>query len=261
MRITIQELRSQKMALLVWSLSIGLLIAACVMMYPDMKSQMEGVNKMFSSMGNFTAAFGMDELNFGSMMGFYAIEGGNVLGIGGALFAALTATSSLMKEERDKTSEFLFTHPVSRVRVITEKLVSVVLIILVLNAIVLALSYGSVLAIGEEVEMKELLLLHLAYLLMQLEIAGICFGISAFIKNGGLGIGIGIAGFMYILNIVSNISDDAKPLKYITAFSYTEASDIIKTGKLDTGYLIPGMILMVVGIAVGYIRYSRKDLS
>ena len=30
MRITIQELRSQKMALLVWSLSIGLLIAACV---------------------------------------------------------------------------------------------------------------------------------------------------------------------------------------------------------------------------------------
>ena len=185
MRITIQELRSQKMALLVWSLSIGLLIAACVMMYPDMKSQMEGVNKMFSSMGNFTAAFGMDELNFGSMMGFYAIEGGNVLGIGGALFAALTATSSLMKEERDKTSEFLFTHPVSRVRVITEKLVSVVLIILVLNAIVFALSYGSVLAIGEEVEMKEFLLLHLAYLLMQLEIAGICFGISDFIKNGG----------------------------------------------------------------------------
>ena len=88
MTIFKQEIKSQKVAIAIWSLSIGLLIAICVLMYPDMESQMGDVNEMFSSMGNFTAAFGMDELNFGSMMGFYAIEGGNVLGIGGALFAA-----------------------------------------------------------------------------------------------------------------------------------------------------------------------------
>ena len=37
--------------------------AMCVLMYPDMKSQMSDVSEMFSSMGNFTQAFGMDQLN------------------------------------------------------------------------------------------------------------------------------------------------------------------------------------------------------
>ena len=119
MTIFKQEVKSQKLSISIWSLSIGLLIAMCVLMYPDMKSQMDSVNDMFSSMGSFTQAFGMDQLNFGTLLGFYAVEGGNILGIGGAFFAAITAIVALMKEEKERTAEFLMTHPVSRVRVIT----------------------------------------------------------------------------------------------------------------------------------------------
>ena len=108
---------------------------------------------------------------------------------------------------------------------------------------------------------EELLLFHGAYLFMQFEIAGICFGISAFIRKAGMGIGIGIAGLMYLLNIVANISEDAKFLKYITPFGYTEGSDIINTKDINTDYLIPGMIIMVVCIVIGYIKYTKKDIS
>ncbi|MBO4928382.1 MAG: ABC transporter permease subunit [Clostridiales bacterium] len=255
-----QEIKSQLKAILIWSLSIGILIAACVLMYPDMESQMDGVNKMFSSMGSFTQAFGMDRLNFGTLIGFYAVEAGNIIGIGGAFFAAIIAVSALMKEEQDHTAEFLFPHPISRVQVITEKLLSVYFIILILNAIVLICSITSILLIHEEIFWKELLLIHLAYLLMQFEIAGICFGVSAFVTRGGMGIGIGIAGLMYILNIVANISDQAKFLKYITAFGYTESADIISSGCLELKYLLPGMVLMIAGIATAYAKYTRKDL-
>jgi ABC-2 type transport system permease protein len=261
MTIFKQEIKSQKLTIIIWSLSIGLLVAACVLMYPDMESQMEGVNDMFSSMGNFTAAFGMDQLNFGTLIGFYAVEGGNMLGIGGAFFAAIIGITALMKEERERTAEFLMTHPVSRIRVITEKLISTYIIIIMLNAIVLICSVASILMIKEEVFWKELLLFHAAYLLMQFEIAGICFGISAFIKRAGIGIGIGIAGLMYLLNIVANISEDAKPLKYITPFGYTEGSDIINSLEINTDYLIPGMIIMVVCIVIGYVKYTKKDIS
>lgn len=261
MTIFKQEVKSQKLSISIWSLSIGLLIAMCVLMYPDMKSQMESVNDMFSSMGSFTQAFGMDQLNFGTLLGFYAVEGGNILGIGGAFFAAITAITVLMKEEKDRTAEFLMTHPVSRTRVITEKLISVFAIILVLNVIVFICSAGSVIFIDEEVEWKTLILLHLAYLFMQFEIAGICFGISAFLRKSGLGIGIGIACLMYFLNIVANISEDAKVLKYITPFGYTEGSDIINDAALKTEYLIPGMIFLVIGIIIAYIQYSKKDLQ
>lgn len=260
MTIFKQELRMQKKMLLIWSLSIGLLIATCVLMFPEMKSQMGDVNEMFSSMGNFTEAFGMDRLDFGTIIGFYSVEGGNIIGIGGAFFAAIVGVSALMKEERDHTAEYLFAHPVSRTKVITSKLLSVFAIILILNAIVLGLSVISIAAIGEKVFWHELLLFHLAYLLMQLEIAGICFGISAFLTRGGLGIGIGMACLMYFLNIVANISSSAIPLKYISAFSYTETADIIESGHLELKYLLPGMAFMIAGIVIAYIRYMKKDL-
>ncbi|MCR5624496.1 MAG: ABC transporter permease [Lachnospiraceae bacterium] len=261
MNILKHEIKQQKIPLLIWSLSIGALVAMCVLMYPDMKSQMNGVNDMFSSMGNFTEAFGMDELNFGTLIGYYGVEGGNMLGIGGAFFAAIIAISALMKEEKERTAEFLLTHPVSRKRVITEKLIATFCIIVIMNVIVLLCSIGSILAIKEDVFWKELILFHLAYLLMQFEIAGICFGISAFLRKAGVGIGIGVAGLMYLLNIVANISEDAKPLKYITPFGYTESSDIINNVEINVDYLIPGMIIMVAGIVVAYVKYIRKDIS
>ena len=260
MTIVIQEIKSQKLPILIWSLSIGLLIAMCVLMYPEMEKEMEGVNELFSSMGNFTSAFGMDQLNFGTLLGFYAVEGGNILAIGGAFFAAITAISALLKEEKERTAEFLLTHPVKRGRVVTEKLISVYAIIFLLNIVVLLLSAGSILVIGREVEWGTLLLFHLAYLLMQFEVAGICFGISAFLSKSGLGIGIGIASVFYFLNIVANISKEAKFLKYLTPFGYTEGADIINDRTLKIEYLIPGMILMVLGIAVAYLWYCRKDI-
>ena len=261
MTIVKQEWRSQKMPLLIWSLSIGLLIAACVLMYPEMQSQMTEVNDIFSSMGNFTAAFGMDRLNFGTLKGFYAIEGGNILGIGGAFYAAILGVSALMKEERDHTAEFLLTHPVSRTRVVSEKLISVVSTILALNAIVILLSILSILMIGETVFWKELLLYHGLTLLMQLEIAGICFGVSAYFRRNGLGIGIGIAGLMYVLNIISNITPDAKFLKYLSAFSYTDGADIMNDCAVRVSYLLPGMFLMGIGIFLAYGKYTRKDIA
>ncbi|HBZ03614.1 MAG TPA: ABC transporter permease [Lachnospiraceae bacterium] len=261
MTIFKQELKSQKLTITIWSLAIGLLVATCVLMYPDMQSQMSDVNEMFSSMGNFTAAFGMDQLNFGTLIGFYAVEGGNMLGIGGSFFAAIIGICALMKEEKERTAEFLLTHPVSRIKVVTEKLASTFAIIIIMNLVVLICSICSIIIIDEKIFWEELLLFHGAYLLMQFEISGICFGISAFIRKAGMGIGIGIAGLMYLLNIVANISEDAKFLKYITPFGYTEGSDIINTKDINTDYLIPGMIIMVVCILIGYMKYTRKDIT
>ena len=119
------ELRQGRRALAVWTGCIGLLIAACVLLYPDIKGEMEGMSRLFATMGAFSAAFGMDRLDFGTLTGFYAVECGNILGLGGAFFAALTGISALSGEERGHTAEFLLTHPISRSRAVLEKLLSV----------------------------------------------------------------------------------------------------------------------------------------
>lgn len=260
MTLVRHELRQGRTALLIWTAAVSLLLAVCLFLFPEMKGQMDGVSDVFAAMGSFTEAFGMDRLNFGTLIGFYAVECGNVLGLGGAFFAALCAVGSLSKEEKGKTAEFLLTHPVSRARVLTEKLLAVLLQITVMNAVVYAVSVSAIAAVGEAVPWKELNLLHLAYYLMQLELASVCFGVSAFLRGGGAGVGLGLAVMMYFLNLIANITDEAAFLKYFTPFGYCEGANIVSDGRLNGTLIAVGAIVALGGVSAAYLKYTKKDI-
>lgn len=260
MTLVKHELKQGRTAFLIWTAAVGGLLAVCVFLFPEMKGEMEGVSDIFSSMGSFTAAFGMDRLNFGTLTGFYAVECGNVLGLGGAFFASLCAVGILSREEKERTAEFLLAHPVSRRRIITEKLAAVLVQVTAMNLIIYAVSVGSIAAVGEEVPWKEINLLHLAYYLLQLELAGICFGISAFMRKGTVGIGLGLAAMMYFLNLVANIAEAAEFLKYITPFGFCEGADIVAEGRLDGKMIVIGMAVGLMGVLAAYVKYGGKDI-
>ena len=260
MTIVKHELRQGRLAFWIWTGAIAFLLAVCAYLYPEMKGEMGEVGEVFSSMGSFTAAFGMDRLNFGTLTGYSAIEGGNVLGLGGAFYAALTAIGSLSREERDKTAEFLLSHPVTRTRVAAEKLLAVLLQVTALNLIVYAVAVGAIAAVGETIPWKELNLLHLAYFLLQLEIAGICFGLSAFMRKGSLGAGLGIAALFYMINLIANITESASFLKYITPFAYCDGADIMLGNRLDGVRIMIGILLGTAGILAAFLHYPRKDI-
>ena len=260
MTIMRHELRQGRTACLVWTAAIAFMMAICIFLFPEMKAEMANVNKIFSAMGAFTAAFGMDRLDFGSLIGYYAIECGNVLGICGALYAAMCAVDMLSKEERGKTAEFLLTHPVSRARVLTEKLLAIFLLITVMNTVIYGAAVLSMILVGEDIPWKEVNLTHLAYYLMQLELGGICFGISAFLRRGSTGAGLGLAAVLYFMNLIANISKSAGFIKYITPFGYCDGADIITAGKLNAAMVAVGMGIGASGIIAAYRKYLRKDI-
>lgn len=260
MTIVKHELRQGRTAFVVWTTAIALLVMICIFIFPEMQGDMDAVGELFASMGSFTAAFGMDRLSLGTLTGFYSIECGNILGLGGAFYASLAGISILSKEEKDKTAEFLLTHPISRVRVVTEKLAALLIRITAMNLIILAFSLLAMRLIGESIPWKEILLMHGAYYLLQLELAGICFGISAFLRRGSVGIGIGLAAMMYFLNLIANMTDRAKFLKYITPFAYCEGADIIAGGRLNAEFIAVGLLFAGIGAAAAYWRYGGKDI-
>ena len=261
MTIFKHELKQNKKSLIIWTVAIASLLAICLFLFPEMKGEMDSVSQVFSSMGEFSAAFGMDKVSFGTLIGFYSVECGNILGLGGAFFAAFTAVTVLAKEEKDHTGEFLLTHPVSRYGVVTGKLISVLTQIAVLNIVIYLVAIGSIVVIGEEIPWKEITLLHIAYFLMHIELGGICFGISAFLRRGSIGIGLGIAIMMYFLNIITNISESTEFLKYITPFAYAEGSEIVSNLSLDLPLVILGVSYGIAGIICGYIKYTKKDIA
>lgn len=256
-----KELRQGLTPLCVWTAATAFMVAICVFMFPEMSGQMDSISEMFSSMGGFSAAFGMDRLSFGEFLGFYGVECGNILGIGGAFFAAYVGVSALAKEEKDRTAEFLLTHPVSRASVVAQKLAAALTQVLALNIVVLAFSAGAIAAIGEELPWREFLLLHGAYLAMQIEICCLCFGISAFLRRGSVGVGLGFAAVLYFANIIRNISGSGDFLKYVTPYAYAEAADILTESSVDTGLLLLGLAVSAAAVAAAFLKYTRKDIA
>ena len=155
------ELRQGKVTLMIWTAVIAFMLALCVLIYPEMETQMGDVSTMFAEMGSFSAAFGMDRLNFGEFMGFFGVECGNILGLGGAFFSALLGISVLSKEEREQTAEFLLTHPVSRRKIVMRKYIFIMIQILFLNIAVIAVTLLSMQIIGESLDNRPLFLLFL----------------------------------------------------------------------------------------------------
>jgi len=260
MTIFCRELKSGVKALALWAAVVGGLMALCVGLYPSMSSSMGELSQLFASMGSLSAAFGMDQLDYGTMKGFYGVECGNILGLGGAFFAALTAMGLLAGEEGGHTAEFLLTHPVGRVRAAAEKLAALAVMLLALNLFCFACGTGMILAIGETVEWDELLRYHAALLLMQAEIGGLCFGVSALLRRGSFGLAMGMAALLYFLGIVFNLDAGLDWLKFVTPYYYTDAARLF-TGQMETAPVVFGGALGALGGLFGLWWYQRKDIA
>lgn len=261
MTLLFHELRKNKMSLLIWTAAISFMLGVCIIIFPEMAGQMSEMENMFAEMGAFTEAFGMDRINFGEFIGYFGVECGNVLGMGGAFFAAVTGVTALATEESHNTAEFLLSHPISRKKIVCLKLLSVIAQIIILNLVVIGFVTLLTAVIIDNPPYKTMFLIYLAYFILQLQVALICFGISAFVKFNAIGLGIGVGFVFYMTNILSNITKDLKFLKYITPFSYTDSADIITNGHMTYKYVFVGAALAIIGIALAFIKYTKKDIS
>ena len=261
MTLFLHEIKRNKLSLIIWSAALAWMLGICIIIYPEMQTQMGDIGAMFSDMGAFSDAFGMDMLNFGEFMGYFGVEIGNTIGLGGALLAGIVGITALSKEERDGTAEILLTMPVSRTRIVAEKLLFSAFHIVVVNLSCVVVSTVAMLAIGVEADAGKIALIFLANLIMQFEIMAITFGISAFVKKGAMGIGIGISFGLYFLNIISNLADGVEFIGKITPFGYANSGYVIENGKIELLPLIIGVVLSALGILTAFEKYTKKDIS
>ena len=87
------------------------------------------------------------------------------------------------------------------------------------------------------------------------------FGISAFLRHGGAGIGLGMAVGMYFLNLIANMTDKAAFLKYLTPYAYADGANLLTEGKIDRVYLTVGLATGLTVAAAGFLHYRRKDIA
>lgn len=255
------EMKSNLKNLFIWCLSVSIMGFICILLFTSVKDSMVGMADSFASMGAFSDAFGMDKLSIATLAGFYATEVGTIHGLGGAMFAAIISVGMLSKEEDGHTSEFLFSQPISRGKVITAKLFSVVTNIILFNVIAIVIYILAIVILGEDMPMKEFIIFHIMQTIMQLEIGAVCFGISAFMKKNKIGIGLGLVLFLYAYDLMARVVPDLEDYKVISPFSYANASDIFSGSELAMVALIIGAVILTLGVLMSYIVYQKRDLA
>lgn len=255
------ELKGYIKSLLIWFLCVGGMGFACILLFSSMQGSMENMAESFASMGAFSDAFGMSQLSIATMIGFYATEVGTIHGLGGAMFAAIISTSMLSKEEDGHTSEFLFTLPVSRGKVVAAKWCAVVTHVFLFNVMCVCMYVVGFILLGEEIPAKEFLLYHAMQILMQIEIAGICFGVSAYMKKNKLGLGLGIVLLLYAYDMIARVIPDLSDYKIVSPFSYANAADVLSTGEISVAATVIGIGVLVVSMCAAYAVYVKRDLA
>ncbi|MCR5684232.1 MAG: ABC transporter permease [Lachnospiraceae bacterium] len=259
--VFIREMKLNLNQLLIWSFTVGGLGLACILMYQSMQGDMKEMAEMFSNMGAFSDAFGMSTLSIATLKGFFATEVGTVHGLGGGLFAAIIAIGIIAKEEERHSGEFLLSLPVSRTKVITAKGLSVLVMLAVFTFVCAAMYALGFVLLGEEIPVGEFTVFMLRQLLMDIELAGICFFISGLSGKINMGAGMGIVLILYAFDLIGRVVPDAKEYLFIGPYSYANASEIFADGDVPAKAIVVACVVVCLAVGATYYCYNKRDLA
>ena len=256
------ELKMNRVSFLIWLVGVMAMSAGCIFLFPMIDDSMADMSEAFASMGGFSKAFGMDKLAITTLEGFFGTEIGTIFALGGGMYAALLGITSLSKEESSHTAEFLHTLTLGRCGIVTGKLLSILTFIALFDVIAFGVFAGSAAIIGESLSMKCLVGYILAQFAAQTELASVCLALSAYSRRSSLGVGLGIALVLYVLDIVARITEKAEFLKYITPFSFSNATDVfVNKGSVEAVPLCIGICVTVISILAAYVIYRKRDIA
>ena len=256
------ELKMNRVSFLIWLVGVLAMSAGCIFLFPLIDDSMADMSEAFASMGGFSAAFGMDRLASTTLEGFFGTEIGTIFALGGGMYAALLGITALSKEESGHTAEFLHTLTLGRCGIVTGKLLAILTCIALFDLTALGVFIGSAAIIGETLSLKCLVGYILAQFAAQTELASVCLAVSAYSRRSSLGVGLGIALVLYVLDIVARITEQADFLRYITPFSFSNATDVfVNKGAIDTVPLCIGIGVTVISIAAAYLIYRKRDIA
>ncbi|MEW9053505.1 MAG: ABC transporter permease subunit [Neobacillus sp.] len=264
MNIFIKEMKSHRKSLIIWSIGMILMVASGMSKYAGLSSSGQSMNEMMAQMPKaIQVVLGVGTLDLSKASGYYGILFIYLL-LMGTIHAAMLGATIIAKEERDKTSEFLFVKPISRTHIITAKLTAALMNIIILNlvallsSIVIVGNYSKGEAVTEEIviTMAGLFILQLLFLVVGSAIAAVKKR-----PKTAASITTGILLLTYILSVAIDLNEKIDNLKYLTPFKYFEAKNIMYGGGFEPIFIIISVLIIASLSVVTYAAYKKRDLN
>lgn len=264
MNIFIREMKAHRKSLIIWCVGIALMIISQMSKYAATSSNGQSLNDLMSKMPkSLQALLGTGTFDLSKLSGYYGMISLYLILIA-TIHAAMLGADIISKEERDKTSEFLFVKPISRSKIVTAKLLAAFSNIFVLNIITLSSS----IAIAERYSKGEPMTWVIVNLMMGMFVLQLIFmllgtGIAAVSKNpksaSSLAMGILLATF--VLYNAIDLNSNLEGLKYLTPFKYFEAKNLIFEVGFEPVFVILSVSIIAVLLSATYVFYRKRDLN
>lgn len=262
MNVIKHELKANLIALLLWTVSLVTIIFLVSFEFEVFQGNQEIQEFMDSPVfQQFYGALGAGNVNIMTPEGFLSLLSIYIY-LPLAIHAGLLGAGIISKEEKNKTAEYLFTLPVSRTRVLVAKFIAGFTYILLANILVIC----SAMIIFGRFEVSDNYYLFLRNLgigvfLIQLMFYAIGLGLASTLKDykksGSITVGLLLG--TYMLNVLSNMVEEANFLRFITPFRYFAAPEMIEN---EWSFIYFLLTIIIVGTGVGslFYFYKKRDL-
>lgn len=259
-----RELKVNFKSFIIWTLVLIGIFAVVYLIYPSIMSNdnMEMLNEMLKVFPEeVLKAFNMDISGIDNAFGWLKSEGFVFVLLITGIYSGILGSNILLKEESEKTIEYLNSLPVTRNDIVLKKVLVGLMYIVLMVLCVGVFNYIG-LSISGDFDKKLYMLLSVVPIFSSIAIFGVCLFLSSFAHKtkNTLGISLAIVFISYFLNIASEMSDSVEFLKYVSFFTLADIRNVIINISINPLIVFISLLLTSIFIFLTLVVYNRKDL-
>lgn len=255
------ELRKYLPSTFIWAISLSFFGYLCINLFTMFTSDINFFRQMLSAYSpEFLQAFGAQLGTIETLTGFYSFCFMYIV-LCGALQAFYISVRVTSQEIAGKSADFLYTKPITRWKIMTYKLICVLLCLVVLNIIYTVVTVFAANAIDIAYDQTLFITINLGMFLTQILFATLGFLLGCTMKKikTPLSLTCGIVCFFFLLQMVVNLEPDGM-LSYFSFLSYTSADIIMTNQGFEPIRLFLLSCLSIVFLMSGYYVFQKRDI-
>ncbi|MGN1311274.1 MAG: ABC transporter permease subunit [Clostridia bacterium] len=259
-----REMKINLKSFIIWTSILIILFLVVFLVYPSIiKSEnMQMLDEMMEIFPEeMLKAFNMDISSIDTAFGWLKTEGFVFVLLITGIYSGILGSNILLKEESDKTIEYLNSVPVTRKKIVINKILCGIIYIVLMVLTVGIFNFVG-LDLSGDFDKKSYLLLSITPLFSSIVIFALCLFLSTFTHKTKktIGISLGIVFASYFLKIISEMGESTEFLKYISVFTLADIRNVIVNVAIN-----PLMVLLSIGITIAFmilttIHYDKKEL-
>jgi len=259
-----RELKINLKSFIIWTTILLLMFLIVYLMYPsiinsDNIKMIEEMMEIFPE--EILKSFNMDISLMDSAYGWLKSEGFVFILLIVGCYSGILGSNILLKEENDKTIEYLNSLPIKRNNIIKSKVITGLTYIIIMVALIAIFNYIC-LSLSGDFDKIQYLLLSITPLFPSLVLFFLCMYISTFTNKTKktIGLSLGVTLISYILQTFSIMSKETDFLKYFSVFTLADTRNVILNISINPIMIIITIILSTILLILTTINYNKKEL-